>query len=128
MPAVPLLTGAHLRPRSTAILAPQSHAIQTVGPSPRDSPEHPRALTLRTWSSQLGRTLKVDKPEPVKKESRAREHDAAALAQRFGEPMSRVLGWIGMDWRMDGGTWEQARNRVARRLGRRAGNARRRPG
>ena len=33
--------------------------------------------------------------------------------------MSRVLGLIGMDWRMDGGTWDQARDRVARRLGRR---------
>ena len=46
---------------------------------------------------------------------RARQHDAAGLAKRFGEPMSRVLALIGMDWRMDGGTWEQARDRVARR-------------
>jgi AcrR family transcriptional regulator len=83
---------------------------------------------IEAWSRQLGRTLKVDKLEPAKKESRAREQDAAALAKRFGEPMSRVLGWIGMDWRMDGGTWEQARDRVARRLGRQAAGARRRAG
>ena len=60
---------------------------------------------------------------------RARQHDAAGLAKRFGEPMSRVLALIGMDWRMDGGTWEQARDRVrAPVLGRQAAGVRRRAG
>jgi AcrR family transcriptional regulator len=82
---------------------------------------------VEAWSRQLGRRS-VDKLEPAKKESRAREHDAAALAKRFREPMSRVLGWIGMDWRLDGGTWQEARDRVARRLARQAADARRRAG
>jgi len=43
--------------------------------------------------------------------------------------MSRVLALIGMDWRMDGGTWEQARDRVrAPVLGRQAAGVRRRAG
>jgi hypothetical protein len=74
---------------------------------------------VEAWSRQLGRRT-VGKLEGAKKDSRAKEQDAAALAKRFGEPMSRVLGWIGMDWRMDGGTWEQARDRVAHQLARRA--------